>query len=186
MVWRRRSGRSRWRSAGSQLKRDPLGGSHTMVVRTVLPLLLIHLFGACGPPSPQPSTQPVQTADARIWAGCYSLRPGSWSPDSSLFEVPATIRLEPTLGSLGRRSVLPDARWNSRRFFRGYWRSFGDDSVKVYWTTGLWGLGLALRPAGDSLFGRVWELHDMLGPVYPSMQVSAVRSSCPADSLLRE
>ncbi len=145
--------------------------------------LLLGLLGGCGPVPPSPSPEPGQ-ADARTWAGCYQLGLGSWSPDSSLFEVPPTVRLEPKLGSLGRKSVAPDVRWKGRRSFHGYWRSFGQDSVRVYCTTGLWGLGLALRTDGDSLVGRVWEIHDLLGPVWPSMSISARRGSCPPDSTL--
>ena len=150
-------------------------------MRILSSILLSVVAAVCAKPLQRPTPEQLSEADFEMWSGCYALHTSKWSLDSSKFTVPTIVQLERKTGSLWTRSVRPDVQWNSRRSFQGYWRAFGQDSARVYWSTGLWGLGLALRPDGDSLLGRVWEIHDLSGPA-PNMEISAFRRACAPDS----
>jgi hypothetical protein len=153
-------------------------------MRSLVVPVALGLVGACVTSAPPPHPATVRADALALWAGCYDVRLGLWSPTPSDFEVPALLRLDRSLGPLGQRPAIPDVRWKSHTF-RGYWRPFGADSVVVSWTNKLWGLALALRVEGDSLTGRVWEVHDVGGPAYPSAQISGRRVACPSAMPLR-
>ena len=135
----------------------------------------------CGPqPAPRVRPDPV-----RSWAACYELRLGPWEPERSGFQVPRVIRLDSRNAGNGYRRAAPQLHAPApyqRVTFDARWRPFAMDSLRVIWSDGFGGLGVLLTPDGDSLIGRVRELHDVLGPVFPSAPVTAARVTCP-DSL---
>ena len=141
--------------------------------------ILVSFPLACQLPAAQHTAAPIDPNPLKFWAGCYKLRLSSWSPKPSEFEVPAVLRLDPTLGSLGRHPATP-IKSSSGRQFQGFWRPFDAESVRVSWTNGFWGLDMVLKIDGDSVLGRVSEWRDFIrGPDFPpSASLSARRAIC--------
>jgi hypothetical protein len=134
---------------------------------------------------------------AARYTGCYEVRLGRWVPSRMRGHgvggiVPERLRLDtargaPLLDSAGRqapRQYYRDHEFGQRLIRPGwwgaaYWEPVEGDRARLYWTTGLHGVIMDLRPRGDELRGLAIGFTDVSGTwPDPRARVRAVRVDC--------
>jgi hypothetical protein len=130
--------------------------------------------------------------------GCYRIELGEWIPKDHPererpVEPPGAFRLLADIGTerleRGRALVRPLLR--AQDGGGAYWERVGPDSLRIAWSTLLWGTQLQMQIEGESLHGVVTSWTDVIyvnadGKPLPNLRAEAVahRVRCPRE--LRE
>lgn len=122
-------------------------------------------------------------AAVKALVGCYALELGRGLPADA--EIPATIAVLETPPKLGRRMLIPSARFEGIER-PGFWRVLPNGGVRFGWTdgfiNGLLRIDLAPTPAGG-FAGRAITMVDIVGSETTSVAAKASRVPCPAHLL---